>query len=838
MFNKKNQEKKEATAQNEKKQINKKSKSSKKTNKKKLIGKIPKSVQDSIPYQRVYKNGIIEIDDGVFSKSYLLNDVNFSIATQEEQENIFCRYGDLLNTFGAEVGIEITINNRNIDQELFCENTMLKPQHDELNYLREEYNQMLMDKMAEGRNNLKKEKYLTLTIHAEGIEEAVSVFSRLDGEVSTALKKITGMETVPMTTIERLNILYDIYNLGNENAFLRKAYIDSKEAYSFNFDHMVELGLTTKDVIGPEGMHFDTNYFMIGDKYARTLYLDNLPTYLSTEILSDITNTPSNMLLSVHFESLRQDKSIELVRNQLVNINSNVMEAQKRAVRNGYGAELISPTLINAQNDASRLMQDMTKRNQKLFLVTVVVTIFADTKEELEKTTEDTQTTVSKHLCQLKKLFYQQEAAFTSSLPIGKNKIEVKRLLTTESAAVFIPFSAQELTVPGGMYYGLNAVSKNMILYNRLNSRNYNGVILGTPGSGKSFAAKREIVNVLLNTNDDVFILDPEREYEPLAYLLGGEVVKIAAGSHTYINPLDMDLHYGESDDGGNDPVTLKSDFIISLCETIIGGRYGLSPIERSVIDRCVKMIYRPYLEYMAGVRDRSIDFEKMPTLIDFYNLLMAQPEPEAQQIALSLELYCTGSLDNFAHKTNVNTHSRFVIYDIKEIGSGMKEMGLQVCLDAIWNKIIQNKIAGKRTWFYLDEFYLLTQTDSSAKFLQQIWKRARKWGGIPTGITQNVEDLLASKEARTIISNSDFVMMLNQAPLDRVELAKMLNISPTQVSYITNSDPGQGLIYTGKTIVPFIDKFPTDTKLYRVMTTKPDEVLTDAQVKEMIGGK
>lgn len=833
MFNKK--EKKNQNQDQESK-TNKSNSKEKKSKKKKNIGKIPKTVQQSIPYERVYKNGIIETETGVFTKSYLLNDVNFQIATQEEQENIFCLYGDLLNTFGAEIGVEITIYNRNIDQEKFCQNTMLKPKHDSLNYLREEYNQMLIDKMSEGRNNMKKEKYLTLRINAENIDEAISIFNRLDGEVSSAVKKITGSDNPPMTTIERLNVLYDIYNIGNENAFLRKAKIDGHEATTFNFEHIKQLGLTTKDVIGPEGMHFDAQYFMVGDKYARTLYLDNLPTFLSTELLSDMSNAPCNMLVSVHFESLRQDKSIALVRNQIVNINSNVIEAQKRASKGGWDPNLVSPNLMNAQNEAARLMQDMTRRNQKLFLVTAVATIFADTKEELDKLTEDLQTSISKHLCQLKKLFYQQEQAFATSLPLGINKLEVKRLLTTESAAVFIPFSAQELSSPDGMYYGLNAVSKNMILYNRLSSRNYNGVILGTPGSGKSFSAKREIVNVLLNTDDEVFILDPEREYAALAMLLGGEVVRIAAGSTTYVNPLDMDMRYGETDDGSSDPVTLKSDFIISLCETIIGGRYGLSPIQRSVIDRCVKQIYKPYIEYMAKTNNKTIDYDRMPTLIDFYNLLMAQPEPEAQQIALSLELYCTGSLDNFAHKTNVNTHSRFVIYDIKDLGSGMKEMGLQVCLDAIWNKIIANHAQGKKTWFYLDEFYLLTQTDSSAKFLQQIWKRARKWGGIPTGITQNVEDLLASKEARTIISNSDFVMMLNQAPLDRVELAKMLNISPTQISYITNSDPGQGLIYNGKTIVPFIDKFPTDTKLYRVMTTKPDEQLTPEEIKEIIG--
>lgn len=798
---------------------------SKKTGKKGPVSDglhIPKTVQQSIPYIRVYENGIIETEKGRYSKSYKLDDVNFQIASQEEQENIFLAYSDLLNTFGPEVSIQISINNRNIDIAEFQQRVLLKPQGDELNEYREEYNKMLLDKMQEGRNNMSREKYITLSIEAPTIEEAVSQFSRLDGELNEALKKITHGTTEPMTAIERLSVIHDLYNPGSEDAFYRKANINKKEILSFDFDTMVDRGINTKDLVGPDSLEFNKDHFIIGDKYARVLFLDNLPNFLTTNVLTDFTESPCNMMISITYQSLAQDKSLKLIRDQIVNINSNVIDAQKRATKSGYSGDLISPDLLRAQNEANKLLQDMTKRNQKLFLATILIVHFADDLDTLNKDTVSINTIASKNLCTLRKFNYQQEAAFASVLPLATNKVFVKRMLTTEAASVFIPYAAQELTQPNGMYYGLNAVSKNMILFSRLNSKNANGVILGTPGSGKSFSAKREIINVLLNTQDEVFILDPEREYAPLTALLGGECVRIAAGSRNYLNPLDMDLDYADEDD----PITLKSDFIGSLCETIIGGRYGLTPIQKAIIDRCVRLVYQPYLDHMRSLKSNiTFDAEYMPTLIDFYELLLSQPEPEAQNIALSLELYCTGSLDTFAHRSNVNTKSRFVVYDIKDIGSGMKEMGLQVCIDNIWNKMISNKKLGKRTWFYIDEFYLMTQTESSAKFLQQIWKRARKWGGIPTGITQNVEDLLASNEARAIIQNSDFVLMLNQAPMDRRQLCDMLNISPTQETYITNSGPGQGLLYTGSTVVPFVDKFPTDTQLYKVMTTKPDEV-------------
>lgn len=785
---------------------------------------IPRTVQESIPYIRVFENGMIEVSPGRYSKSYLLDDINFQIASQEEQETIFLAYSDLLNTFPADVSIQVSINNRNIDIEDFQKKVLISPQKDSLNYLREEYNDMLIKKMSEGRNNMVREKYVTLSFDSPSVEEAISKFARLDQELSDALKKITNNATEPMSTVARLSVLHDLYNPGTEQAFYRKVRKDKHEVETFNFDEMINMGICTKDLVGPDSLEFNKDHFITGDKYGRVLFLDNLPNFLTTNILTDFTESPCNMLVSVMFQPLAQDKALKLVRKQVTNINSNVADAQRKAAKRGISADLISPELLRAQYEANKLLEDMVKRNQKLFLATMLIVHFADSIEELNKDTDALVDIASKNLCQLRKFNFQQEAALASVLPLANNKVFVKRMLTSESASVFIPYAAQELVQNNGMYYGLNAVSKNMILFNRLNSKNQNGVILGTPGSGKSFSAKREIVNVLLNTNDDVFILDPEREYTPLADIFEGEVVRIAAGSRTYLNPLDMDLNYADEDD----PITLKSDFIGSLCETVIGGRYGLTPAQKAIIDRCVRAVYQPYVDEMRAAQSsgstKSFDADKVPTLLDFYQLLMSQEEADAQSIALSLELYCTGSLDTFAHRSNVTTNSRFVIYDIKDIGSGMKEMGLQVCLDHIWNKMIENKRLGKRTWFYIDEFYLMTQTESSAKFLQQIWKRARKWGGVPTGITQNVADLLASQEARAIIANSDFVLMLNQAPLDRKALADMFHLSPTQESFVTNADSGSGLLYDGRMVIPFVDKFPTDTKLYKAMSTKVGE--------------
>ena len=555
----------------------------------------PKTAQDTIPYKAIYADGLMETDEGCFSKTYPLEDINFKIASQEEQDSLFLKYGDLLNMFGNEVAAEITIFNRTIAQEVFNDEVLIKPRGDQYDKYREEYNKIILDKMAEGRNNIVVEKYLTVSIHAEDYETASTAFKRLDAEVISALRRLTGADSAPLEIEARLNLLYDIYNSGTTNQMITSRVIDGNEIKSFNLDAMGKQGVKSKDIISPPSIEFDRDYFRFGDVYGQVLYLQGIQSYLSTDFIGDLNDMACNMLTSVHYESLRQDKALKIIRNHIVNINSNVINAQKKATKSGYSPDLISPDLMKAKDDSSKILSDMTSRNQKLFNVTLVVTHFASDLETLKQQTASFKMIAQKSLVTINVLTYQQEWGFTTSLPIGLNKVSVKRLLTTEQASVFIPFSSQELSQNTGFYYGVNAVSRNLILFDRLKLKNANGIYLGTPGSGKSFSAKREILNVLLATDADVFIIDPEREYAPLAQMLGGEVIRVAAGSKVYINPLDMDVKYA----GDDDPVTLKSDFVCSLCETIFGGKWGLSESQKSIIDRCVREVYKPYVSYM-----------------------------------------------------------------------------------------------------------------------------------------------------------------------------------------------------------------------------------------------
>lgn len=789
--------------------------------KKSPLTDVPKTVQGSIPYLGVYENGIFQNDENTYSKVYKIPDMNFLIEDTERQKEIFGNFMELLSSFGPEVHVQQVIFNKTIKPAELESKVLMKTQNDKLNEYREEMNEMLIDKMAKASNNIIHEKYFVLSVEADNIVTAKATFERLDREISAGFERVTKTTTKPLTLIERLSLMYDIYNMDSNVPFYRRTKMKKDNIMeSFNMRHIQKMGLTSKDVIGPSALTFERDYMIIGTTYARAMMVSNLPSFLRGDILTELSNMPFNMLTSVHYRALPQSKAITLLKNKLVDVNANVVTLQKKASRNGYSVDVISPEIKQASQEVESLMGDLTQDNQKLFYTTITAVIFAKTKEELDENTKLFQATAERFVCQAMILATQQEAGLTTALPLGRNKLKVERLLNSRAAAIFLPFGVKELWQDDGMYYGLNGVSKQMILYNRSSAINGNGCIFGVPGSGKSFSAKREIVNVLLHTDDDVFVIDPENEYAGLAKLFYGSSIRIAPGSDVHINPMDMGLDYSAE---GDDPITMKADFIASICEAATGSRYPLTPIQKSVIDRCVKNVYREYIRTLRA-EGKSEDAKIVPTLRDFYEEVKLQPEPEAHNLALALEKFVEGTQNSFAFRTNVNVNNRFTIYNIKDIGTGMKSIGLQVCLDNIWNKMIANYKKGKRTWLYCDEFHLLTQTEISAKYTQQIWRRARKWNGIPTGITQQVEDMMKTEEGRAIIGNSEFVMMLSMNAYGRAQMQQMYNLTDAEMEYITSSGSGHGLIYNGKDIIPFVDEFPKDTKLYNAMTTKAGE--------------
>lgn len=1111
-----------------------------------------KTLQATIPYRKAYLNGIIETAKGIYTKSYLLKDVNYQAAKLEAQHTMFQKYAELLNTFDSSMTFQISVNNRNIDIEQFKENTLIELQEDGLNVYRNEYNDMLVDKMAEGKNNMVRDKYLTVSTPAESYKAACNIFSRLDTEITSATKKIGGSEATPLSTLERLEIIHNLLNIGKENEF--EANKEDPEMWLRN---LTMRGLDTKDIVVPSGIEFQKNHMVIGDKYARALYLKELPNFMPDVIISELTDCDHNMITSMDIAIVPQDKAIKIVKSQMVNIGANIVDRQKKAVKSGYDPSLTSPDLMKAQEEANELLDQLTTKDQKMFQMTLVIMHFADNLEKLDKDTASIQAVGRKYSCEIKSLFSQQELGFKSVLPVCYNQLLLKRTLTTASTAVFMPFTSQELNQKHGHYYGLNAISRNMILFNRESCKNGNGFILGTPGcvdkdteffngkewksiadyvegekvlqfdtetgiaslvlperyikapcdkmyhfetgyglnmmlspehrvlyktylhrsktfsamkemsaeeiarqlderpfhgriptafdysgpgidlsdseikvmlaviceghflthyptskhctvalkkerkieemrkvltewgepfreskvrdgytnfyfyapcrekeflpywyncnkhqlqlvcdnilkwdgcttrgkefdtsvkatadfvqfafsacgyratitctdrrgqvhildgkkyvrqsdeyrvhisnlalsgmvykdddgnnlnvalevvpedgmkycftvpthalvlrrndrifvtgnSGKSFTSKQNMVNIILGTDDDIIIIDPENEYSPLIELLGGEVISIDAGGANHINPFDMDAAYaGEK---GKNPLVLKTDFIISLCDTVGGGYAGLTPSQMSIIDRCVRAVYSEYLasEYIDENGEKCYDASKTPTLLEFQQLLASQKDREAKEIALALELYTSGSLDNFAHKTNVDVNNRFLAYNLRDVGDNMMNMAMLTVTNTIWNRILKNHRLGKKTWVFVDEAHLLFANRTSATFMKTLYKRSRKFNGYITSITQNVTDILDNPICKTMIGNSEFLILLNQSADDRDRLAEQLSLSETQLDFITSANPGEGLLINSPTIIPFINKFPQDTQLYRAMTTKPSDI-------------
>ncbi len=780
----------------ERRRRKKKEKEEKKTKEKQI------SAQNTIPYREMAKDGTCRVKEHTYSRTIRFYDINYQLAQNEDKSAIFESWCDFLNYFDSSIHVQLSFINHKSSMSEYEKVIRIKPKNDAFDDVRAEYAQMLQAQLAKGNNGLVRSKYITFSIEANTYQEAKPRLERIETDILNNFK-VLGVTAYPLNGEERLKILYETFNPETENPF------------RFSYSQLMQTGLSTKDYVAPTSFVFKSGkMFTMGKTMGAASYLQILAPELTDKMLADFLDMDKSLIVNIHIQSLDQAKAIKLVKGKVTDINRMKIEEQKKAVRSGYDMDIIPSDLSTYGNDAHRLLEDLQSRNERMFLVTVLFLNTAKNRQDLENAVFQTAGIAQKFNCVLRRLDYLQEEGLMSSVPLGINLVPITRALTTTATAIFVPFTTQELFMPGeSLYYGLNALSNNMIMVDRKKLKNPNGLILGTPGAGKSFSAKREITNAFFVTEDDIIIGDPEGEYYPLVHALGGQVIHISPTSHDYINPMDINLDYSDDDN----PLGFKSDFILSLCELIMGSRNGIEAEEKSVIDRCLPIVYQKYLLDPVP--------ENMPTLGDLYSTLRAQKEDQAQRIATALEIYVNGSLRVFNHQTNVELDNRIVCFDIKELGKQLKKIGMLIIQDQVWNRVTINREAHKSTRYYIDEFHLLLKEEQTAAYSVEIWKRFRKWGGIPTGITQNVKDLLASREIENIFENSDFLYMLNQAAGDRQILAKQLNISPYQLSYVTNSGEGEGLLFYGNIIIPFKDRFDRNTKLYALMTTKVSDL-------------
>lgn len=763
--------------------------------------KVRKSAQQTIPYVEMCRDGICKVNSRLYTKSIAFEDINYQLAQNEDKTAIFENWCDFLNYFDSSIFVQLSFINQKASLNEFRKRINIPAQEDAFNDIRSEYSGMLQSQLTKGNNGLIKKKYITFGIEADSLRTAKPKLERIETDILNNFKTL-GVKTEPLSGYERLKVLHDVFNM------------DSNEPFRFSFDMVARTGLSSKDFIAPTSFDFrEGKCFKMGKTIGAVSFLQILAPELNDRMLADFLEMDSNITVNFHIRTIDQAKAIKSIKSKITDLDKMKIEEQKKAVRSGYDMDIIPSDLATFGGEAKRLLQDLQTRNERLFLVTILIMNTATNRQKLENAVFQTAAIAQKYNCALKRLDFQQEEGLMSSLPIGVNQVEIERGLTTSSTAVFVPFTTQELFQGGeALYYGLNALSNNMIMVDRKQLKNPNGLILGTPGSGKSFSAKREMTNAFLITEDDIIVCDPEAEYFPLVQKLGGQVIRISPVSTDYINPLDINTNYSEEEN----PLTLKSDFILSMCELIVGGKDGLQPVERTVIDRCVRQMYREHLQ--------DPETSKMPTLQTLYDLLCSQPEGEAVRLATALEIYVSGSLNVFNHETNVDLNRRLVCLDLKKLGAGLRTIAMLIMQDLVNSQVSMNFLRGIATWCYFDEFHVLLRDRLTASYCVAIWKMLRKKGCVPSALTQNVKDFLASPEIENIFENSDFLVLLSQAQGDRQILAKQLGISPHQLSYVTHTNSGEGLLFFGNTTIPFVDRFPQNTELYAIMTTRPED--------------